>query len=124
MARVAKHIFKGSFWVVGGVAAISTTSHPAFGMRRNAWSARLLRAGRRIALVTAFLRNQRGALPLWSAEGCQDVLSGVSLDTGAETTGCFCWPRRAPVLYPVFVASSGLLCSWRLTGGFTLLQGR
>merc|ERR1712216_98215 len=29
--RVAMHLFKGSFWVVGGCAAISTTSHPAFG---------------------------------------------------------------------------------------------
>ena len=29
--RIAMHLFKGSFWVVGGCAAISTTSHPAFG---------------------------------------------------------------------------------------------
>ena len=31
VARAAVHLLKGSCWVVGGVVAISTTSHPAFG---------------------------------------------------------------------------------------------
>jgi len=31
MSRAARHVLKGSMWVVGGAVAISTTSHPAFG---------------------------------------------------------------------------------------------
>jgi hypothetical protein len=81
---MAMHIAKGSFWVMGGAVAISTTSHPAFGATSHL--ALLLLDSPRLFLAKPRRRNARhgaaaGAPPRSPGESSRAFLRRVcSLD--------------------------------------------